>query len=142
MHRTMKPQMKATVIAICGPSHLSGWWASTCLIIWEIVRDMTATGPIETSLDVANSFGLISSVVAHVCGEGTYTVNEHSNEGGVEPILRGKGGNLIDDMVIRQVANKRARGTYQGVGHALGDDDDTDGETGDDVAREPSNIYE
>lgn len=70
---------------------------------------MTATGPMETSLDVANSFGMVSSIAAHVCGEDTYTVNEHSNEGGVEPILGRERGDLIDDMFIRRVTNKRTR---------------------------------
>ena len=52
----MKPQMKATVVAICGDDHTSGWAALTSLMIWETVKDMTATGPMETSFDVANNY--------------------------------------------------------------------------------------
>lgn len=55
MPKTMKPQMKATVVAISGPLHTSGCDLLTCVIICDTVRDMTATGPIETSLEVAKS---------------------------------------------------------------------------------------
>lgn len=56
MRRTMNPQINATVVAICGPSQTLGWWASTCSMMRATVRDMTATGPMETSFDVPNSY--------------------------------------------------------------------------------------
>lgn len=59
--RTMKPQMKATVVAICGPAHLSGWASLMNLMIWDTVRDMTATGPMETSFEVAKNCGRVSA---------------------------------------------------------------------------------
>lgn len=55
MPKTMKPQMKATVVAICGAGHWLGWALLILLIIWATSRDMTATGPMETSLDVAKN---------------------------------------------------------------------------------------
>lgn len=55
MPRTMNPQRKATVVAIWGPSHLFGWDFSTLLMMFATVRDMTATGPIETSFEVAKN---------------------------------------------------------------------------------------
>ena len=54
MPRTMKPQMKARQTAICGPVYKSDcsctWWMTL-----ETSSDMTATGPIETSLLVAKT---------------------------------------------------------------------------------------
>ena len=61
MHKTMKPHMKATVVAICGPSHISGCASLTCLMIWATVRDMTATGPMDTSLEVAKNWKIPDS---------------------------------------------------------------------------------
>lgn len=55
MPSTMKPQMNATVVAICGPGQTPGWCSLTVAMIRETVRDMTATGPMETSLEVANN---------------------------------------------------------------------------------------
>lgn len=56
MPSTMKPQMNDRVVAICGPSHIPGCASFTCLIIWETVSDITATGPIDTSLEVAKNY--------------------------------------------------------------------------------------
>lgn len=53
--RTITPQINARVVAISGPVHRFGCFASTILMIWDTVRDMTATGPIETSLAVAKN---------------------------------------------------------------------------------------
>jgi hypothetical protein len=47
--------MNATVVAIWGPSQTFGWALFTCLMIWATVRDITATGPIETSFEVAKN---------------------------------------------------------------------------------------
>ncbi len=55
MPNTMKPHMKATVVAICGPDQTFGWCSLTDAMMRETVRDMTATGPMETSLEVANN---------------------------------------------------------------------------------------
>ena len=100
MPRTMKPQTKATVVAICGPSHLSGWLALMNRMIWATVRDMTATGPMDTSLEVAKNCAW--TVCVNHNGEkrkhgrgrkevrsmpSTYAVDQDADEGGVEAIL-------------------------------------------------------
>lgn len=53
MPRTMKPQMNARQVAITGAVHSLGCAAITALMMLPVSRDITATGPIETSLDVA-----------------------------------------------------------------------------------------
>jgi hypothetical protein len=52
---TINPQTKASVVAISGPDHLPGCAASTARITWATVSDITATGPIETSFEVAKN---------------------------------------------------------------------------------------
>ena len=99
IRRTIKPQMKATVVAICGPSHSPGWWLLTCLIICETVRDITATGPMETSLDVANNCACRMSgrnPGNYTGGCCTYAVDEDANECRVETIFRWECSNLTE----------------------------------------------
>ena len=65
MARTINPQMNATVVAICGCDHSSGCASVTCLMIWATVRDITATGPIETSFEVAKNWGRSADFSLH-----------------------------------------------------------------------------
>jgi hypothetical protein len=55
MARTMNPHRNARFVAMRGLDHLSGNCLSTALMIWETVKATTATGPIETSLEVAKN---------------------------------------------------------------------------------------
>lgn len=87
-------QMKATVVAICGPPHVLGWEACTCLMIWAMVSDMTATGPIDTSLEVAKNWGVINMVIETKMEAGAHAVDGDTDEGRVETIFSGKGGEL------------------------------------------------
>ncbi len=57
-------------------------------MIWETVKDMTATGPIETSLEVAKTGEAKSVRLVHIKNDETYAVHEHADEGRVETILR------------------------------------------------------
>jgi hypothetical protein len=43
------------VVAICGESQRSPCAAWMCLMMFATSRDMTATGPMETSLEVAKN---------------------------------------------------------------------------------------
>ena len=52
---TMKPHMKETAVAMTWGSHFPGWSLFTAEMIWETVNDITATGPMETSFDVAKN---------------------------------------------------------------------------------------
>ena len=63
--RTIKPQMKATAVAIVWGSHTSGCESVTCLTISAMVIDITATGPIDTSFEVAKNC-TYSSELPHV----------------------------------------------------------------------------
>jgi hypothetical protein len=54
--RTIKPHMKARVMAICTLSHSSPCDFWMYLMMLATSRDMTATGPIDTSLDVAKNY--------------------------------------------------------------------------------------
>jgi hypothetical protein len=64
MARTMNPHRNATFVAIKGPDHVLGNFLSTALMIWEIVKATIATGPIETSLEVAKNCGRLNMRVS------------------------------------------------------------------------------
>jgi hypothetical protein len=56
MTRTMNPEVKPAVIAIVGLSHTPGCSFCTRWMTLAIVSDKTATGPIDTSLEVAKIY--------------------------------------------------------------------------------------
>lgn len=81
MPSTIKPQNKATVVAIWGAGQAPGCFSLTCAMILATSSDMTATGPMETSLEVAKNcgagsdHGVTSNMVQYA-----YAVDEDTNE--------------------------------------------------------------
>jgi hypothetical protein len=49
-------------------------------MIWDMVRDMTAVGPIDTSLEVAKNWGRLT-VIGIEAEAGTHTVDGDTDEG-------------------------------------------------------------
>ena len=93
MPKTMNPHMNAKFVAICGLDHSCGCLLSTYVIICETVRDMTATGPIEISLDVANNWREVW-VCKDTLHRMTHAICYNSNKSRVKTILRWQGCNL------------------------------------------------
>jgi DNA-directed RNA polymerase subunit L len=60
MARMMNPDRNARFVAIVGLDHVLGNCLSTALMIWETVKATIATGPIETSLEVAKNYGRLN----------------------------------------------------------------------------------
>ena len=113
-------------------------------MIRETVRDMTATGPMETSFEVANSYGEVVNMdcVSDLAVE-TYTVDEHAHKGGVEAVLSGQCCDLLPTCAYTSVLPRcwKLR-THLGVRHALRHYHDTDRQAGDDVAIQPPEVWE
>ena len=65
----------------------------------------------------------------------THAIDEDTDECGVETVLRRERGNLSKCTIEVRISAKNSgiAKAYLRVGHGLGDEDNTDGETSDDV---------
>lgn len=78
--RTIIPQVNASVVAMSGPDHLPGNLESTEAMISATVRDITATGPMDTSLDVAKNWMGMALARVSFLEWSAYTVYQNADE--------------------------------------------------------------
>lgn len=71
---------------------------------------MTAVGPIDTSLEVAKNWKHIKAVIGIKVKRRTDAVDEDTNKGRVEAILRRKSGNLEGRFRMNDVERTRKDG--------------------------------
>lgn len=78
--RTMNPHRNDKVVAIVGASQTPGWECNIRATMFPVCNDMTATGPIDTSFEVAKNY--IEAVLERytVYEKDTHTVNKDADE--------------------------------------------------------------
>ena len=62
---------------------------------------MTATGPIDTSLEVAKNWEAVNTVIGIKMEAGTHAVDSDANEGRVETIFSRKRGKLEGEIRVK-----------------------------------------
>ena len=136
--RTMQPVKKANNVAISGPDHSFGWCASTCWIICATVTDITATGPMDTSLDVAKNLKAVRTKK----GQRTLGLrNRRAHQWRTSKVHTEQ----VEWQAAQTVKEKTDGGTdeksYLCIGHSLRDDYYTNSQASDNVATKPTNVW-
>lgn len=85
---------------------------------------MTATGPIDTSLEVAKNWEAIDMVIGIKMEGGAHAVDGHTDEGRIEAIFSRKGGELEGGIRINDKVDEEEG--YNCVRHALWNQDQRD----------------